>query len=114
VLDAFRRWLNTEGWTPATPTGPWTGIEAERGGERLIIEAKGRTEEQGTDSDVAYGRLLRRMTDQSPATRYALVVPTVSVRHAARVPAHVRRLLRVDLYEVTDDNRVLLCPAAPG
>ncbi|WP_017581291.1 hypothetical protein [Nocardiopsis valliformis] len=114
VLDAFRRWLTTEGWTPATPTEPWTGIEAERGGERLIIEAKGRTEEQGTGADVAYGRLLRRMTDQSPATRYALVLPTASVRHAARVPAHVRCLLRVDLYEVTDDNRVLLRPAAPG
>ncbi len=38
--------------------------------------------------------------------RYALVVPSSSLKAAARVPAHVRQLLRIDVYEVTDDDRV--------
>jgi hypothetical protein len=46
------------------------------------------------------------MTSESPDIRYAPVVPTSSLKAAERVPAHVRRLLRIDLYEVTDDNQV--------
>ncbi|WP_211351729.1 hypothetical protein [Haloactinospora alba] len=111
VLDAFRRWLIAEGWTPTTPTDQWTDIEAVRGDERLIGEAKGRTTERGIDADIAYGQLLRRMTDQSPTIRYALIVPTSAVKAAERVPSAVRHLLRIDLYEVTDDNRVLPRPA---
>ncbi|HEY9441232.1 MAG TPA: hypothetical protein VIS29_21825 [Streptomyces sp.] len=106
VTDAFRRWLLAEGWTPVTPTDEWTDIEAVRGDERLIGEAKGRTKAKDVDADIAYGQILRRMTSESPTIRYALVVPTPSVWHAERVPAHVRRTLRVDLYEVTDDNQV--------
>jgi hypothetical protein len=106
VVAAFRRWLVAEGWTPVLPTDPYTDIEAIRGEERLICEAKGRTKEGGIDADIAYGQLLRRMTDESPATRYAIVVPTLSVRHVERVPAAVRRLLRIEVYEVTDDDVV--------
>ncbi|MFD6414890.1 hypothetical protein [Streptomyces sp. NPDC060194] len=106
VLDAFRTWLLAEGWTPVDPTDKWTDLEAVRGAERLICEAKGRTREKGIDADIAYGQLLRRMTGQDPRTRYALVVPSSSLRAAARVPAHVRQLLRIDVYEVTDDSRV--------
>ncbi|MCX5401621.1 hypothetical protein [Streptomyces sp. NBC_00102] len=107
VTDAFRRWLIAEGWTPVAPTDKWTDVEAVRGDERLVGEAKGRTEERGTDADIAYGQLLRRMTDESPATRYALIVPTSSVKAAERVPAEVRRLLRIDLFEVGDDDSVI-------
>ncbi|MFI6012659.1 hypothetical protein ACIBAG_28265 [Streptomyces sp. NPDC051243] len=46
------------------------------------------------------------MTKDQPDIRYALVVPSSSVRAAERVPAHVRRLLRIDVYEVTHDNQV--------
>ncbi|MFP8959331.1 hypothetical protein ACLIYP_01980 [Streptomyces nanhaiensis] len=106
VVEAFRRWLTADGWTPVTPTDPHTDIEAVRGEERLIGEAKGRTKEPGTDADTAYGQLLRRMTDESPTTRYALIVSTTSAWHAQRVPAAVRRLLRIDLYEVTESGAV--------
>ncbi|MFE7947978.1 hypothetical protein [Streptomyces sp. NPDC057426] len=106
VTDTFRTWLLAEGWTPVDPTDRWTDLEAVRGEERLICEAKGRTSEKGIDADIAYGQLLRRMTSQDPHTRYALVVPSSSVKAAARVPAHVRQLLRIDAYEVTDGNRV--------
>jgi hypothetical protein len=106
VVDAFRRWLLGEGWTPVDPTDPWTDLEAVRSDQRLICEAKGRTSEKGIDADIAYGQLLRRMTSQDSGTRYALVVPTSSVKATERVPVHVRRLLRIDVYEVTDDDSV--------
>ncbi|MFE5613973.1 hypothetical protein ACFQ69_03120 [Streptomyces sp. NPDC056470] len=106
VTDTFRTWLLAGGWTPVAPTDRWTDLEAVRGEERLICEAKGRTSEKGIDADIAYGQLLRRMTSQDPHTRYALVVPSSSAKAATRVPTHVRQLLRIDVYEVTDDNRV--------
>jgi hypothetical protein len=77
-----------------------------RGDERLICEAKGRTSEKGIDADIAYGQLLRRMTSREARIRYALVVPSSSMKAVERVPAHVRALLRIDLYEVTDDGVV--------
>ncbi|MFC4500725.1 MULTISPECIES: hypothetical protein [Streptomyces] len=111
VTDAFRTWLLADGWTPVDPTDRWTDLEAVRGSERLICEAKGRTSEKGIDADIAYGQLLRRMTSQEPHTRYALVVPSASVKAVERVPAHVRKLLRIDVYEVTDDDVVRRPPA---
>lgn len=110
VTDAFRAWLLTEGWTPVNPTDRWTDIEAVRRSERLVGEAKGRTSEKGIDADIAYGQLLRPMTSDHPDARYALVVPASSARAAERVPSQVRRLLRIDLYEVTDDNHVRRLP----
>ena len=114
VTDAFRRHLIADEWTVVTPTDRWTDVEAVRGEERLIAEAKGRTQEKGIDADIAYGQLLRRMTTSSPNIRYALVVPTSSLWHTQRVPAHIRRMLRIDLYEVTDDGRVNHHPSPPG
>ncbi|MFJ4790066.1 hypothetical protein [Streptomyces sp. NPDC088794] len=111
VTDAFRTWLLAEGWTPVTPADRWTDIEAVRGSERLICEAKGRTSDKGIAADIAYGQLLRRMTSESEDIRYALVVPSSSVKAAERVPPWVRRQLRIDLYEVTDDNQVRHLPA---
>ncbi|MFD0306978.1 hypothetical protein [Streptomyces sp. NPDC127119] len=112
VVDAFRDWLLAEGWTPVDPTDRWTDLEAVRDEERLICEAKGRTSDPGIDADIAYGQLLRRMTSQDPRTRYALVVPSSSVRAAERVPVHVRQLLRIDVYEVTDNGQVRRLPSA--
>ncbi|MFF1626683.1 hypothetical protein [Streptomyces sp. NPDC058272] len=114
VVDAFRRWLVVEGWTPVAPTDPHTDIEAVRGDQRLVGEAKGQTMEPGTDADIAYGQLLRRMTDPSPDTRYALVVPSSSVPQALRVPPPVRSLLRISVYEVTDDGSVRMRERIPA
>lgn len=111
VLDVFRTWLRAQGWTPVTPADRWTDLEAVRDGERLICEAKGRTSEKGIDADVAYGQILRRMTSESENIRYAVTVPSSSVKAAERVPAHIRRLLRIDVYEVTDDNQVRRLPS---
>jgi hypothetical protein len=111
VAEAFRAWLRAQGWTLVTPADRWADIEAVRGGERLVGEIKGRTRDRGVDADIAYGQLLRRMTDGARRTRYALVVPSASVPAAERVPARVRELLRIDVYEVTDDDRVFPRPA---
>ncbi|MER5757209.1 hypothetical protein [Streptomyces sp. NPDC002088] len=46
------------------------------------------------------------MTSQESKTRYALVVPSLSVKAIERVPVHIRGLLRIDVYEVTDDDLV--------
>jgi len=72
----------------------------------LYAEAKGRTSEPGLDVDTLYGQLLRRMTDDNARVRYAVVVPTQATRAALRVPAKVRQNLRIDIYEVTDDDTV--------
>lgn len=117
VLDTFRTWLLSEGWTPVEPMDRWTDLEAVRGEERLICEAKGRTSEKGIDADIAYGQLLRRMTSRDTRIRYALVVPSSSVRAVERVPGHVREVLRIEVYEVTDDNAVrrpAACPPGAG
>ena len=106
VVAAFRSWIIRQGWTPVVPTDRHADIEAVRGSERLVGEAKGRTSSLGTDLDTAYGQLLRRMTDGAPGTRYAVIVPTSAVWHAQRVPSAVRALLGVDLYEVSEDDAV--------
>ncbi|WP_314410018.1 hypothetical protein [Streptomyces sp. DSM 40484] len=51
------------------------------------------------------------MTSQEPRTRYALIVPSSSVAAAVRVPLHVRQLLRIDVYEVTDEGQVRRPPS---
>lgn len=56
VLDAFRCWLISEGWTPVVPTDAHTDIEAVRGDERIIGEAKGHTTDKGTDADTGYSQ----------------------------------------------------------
>jgi F420-0:gamma-glutamyl ligase-like protein len=46
------------------------------------------------------------MINSSETTRYAIIIPASSTRYAQRVPAAVRRLLGIDIYEVTDDDAV--------
>jgi hypothetical protein len=107
VVHAFRTWLADSGWHIVQPTDPYTDLEAERDGERLVAEAKGHTSQPGIDADIAYGQLLRRMTAESTRVRYALVVPTSGVSRALRVPRHVRAQLGIDVYEVTANGEII-------
>ncbi|GGZ85959.1 hypothetical protein GCM10010389_25390 [Streptomyces echinoruber] len=52
-------------------------------------------------------------TGRNPLTRYALV-PSSSVKAVERVPAHVHKLLRIDVYEVTDNDVVRRLPTQTG
>ena len=104
-MTAFSDWLGRQGWA-VTPEAGFADVYAERAGEKLYAEAKGRTTETGLDVDTLYGQLLRRMTDPGPGTRFAVVVPTIALTAALRVPAPIRDLLRIDIYEVDDSDQV--------
>jgi hypothetical protein len=105
VVTAYAEWLERSGWA-VTPGNGYADVYAERGPERLCAEVKGRTADAGTDADIMYGQLLRRMSDPANTVRYAVVVPTAALHAALRVPAWVRHHLRIDVYEV-DDNGVV-------
>ena len=83
-------------------------VYAKRGEQRLYAEAKGRTAAIGLDVDTLYGQLLRRMTDPPTQARYVVVVPTVAVSAALRVPGWVRERLHIDVCEVDDAGMVYL------
>jgi hypothetical protein len=106
VTAAFCAWLEDNGWTVRREVD-FVDVVAERAGERLYAEAKGTTKSAGTDLDTLYGQLLRRMTGEIGTARYGVVVPSSAVTAALRVPEQVRQQLQVEVYEVTDDNRVV-------
>src|SRR4051794_33021171 len=105
VVDAFCRWLEGKGWTIQREVD-FCDVLAEREGERLFAEAKGRTAAMGLDVDTAYGQLLRRMPLTADDARFALVVPTEAIAVAVRVPRRVRDLLRLEVYSVAEDGSV--------
>ena len=105
VVAAYASWLERDGWTVAREV-EFADVYAERGGEKLYAEAKGRTAATGLDVDTLYGQLLRRMNDPGTTTRYAVVVPAAAVNAALRVPGWVRDRLHVDVFEVDDGGIV--------
>lgn len=105
MVAAFCRWLSDQGWT-VTREVAFVDVLAERAGERLFGEAKGRTSSPGLDVDTMYGQLLRRMREPDEHTRYAVVVPDNALAAVLRVPDHVRDLLRIDVYAVSEAGAV--------
>jgi hypothetical protein len=92
-------------------------VVAERDGERMLCEAKGTSSVIGLDVDLAYGQILRRMSEHDDLTvNYAIVVRDEprSVRAALRVPGRVRELLQITLYAVTEDGQVGTLAATPS
>jgi hypothetical protein len=110
VVEAFRHWLESQGWETETEID-FVDVVARRGDERLYAEVKGRTKNRpGAGLDTLYGQLLRRMpvdeADDDSSTRFAVVIPTGNETAALRVPKRVRDLLRIDIYVVSDDGQV--------
>lgn len=105
VVTAFAGWLERNGWIVSRDAG-FVDVYAERGQEKLYAEAKGRTSEIGLDVDTLYGQLLRRMKDADASVRYAVVVPSIALSAALRVPAWVRDRLSIDVYEVSATGTV--------
>lgn len=102
VVAAFTRYLEAHGWK-LVPVRHHD-VVAVRGDRTLYGEAKGRVSDFGTDLDILYGQLLRRMSDLDDC--FAVVVPTAGINAALRVPATVREHLNIHVYEVTDDDTV--------
>src|SRR4051794_10558219 len=106
VVAAFERHLRDAGWSVSREVA-FCDLVAERDGERLFVEAKGRTEAIGTDVDTMYGQILRRMPlAEDPTARFAVVVPSRAEAAALRVPSRVRALLSIEVFVVDDAGRV--------
>lgn len=106
IVDSFCAWLQSQGWSIEREVD-FVDVVAEKDGERIYAEAKGRTTAPGLDIDTMYGQLLRRMPPEEVGTaRFAVVVPSVSVHMAKRVPTRVRELLRISIYGVDEEGRV--------
>jgi hypothetical protein len=107
VVDAFCDWLQSEGWVGLSREVGFVDVVAERDGQTLYAEAKGRTAAIGLDVDTMYGQILRRMPlDDDPSHRFAVVVPVEALAAALRVPERVRRLLRIEVYAVNESGGV--------
>ena len=74
VEQVFAAWLSSQGWQVRRQVG-YMDVVAERNGQRLVAEVKGRTGSPGLDVDTLFGQLLRRMAGGDDSTRYAVVVP---------------------------------------
>ena len=113
MVQTFVAWLEEQGWTVRVEQDH-CDVVAERGPERLFAEAKGDTSERGTDLDINYGQLLRRMDPTADEqTRYGIVVRPSCRTAALRVREHVRAALRIDIYVVDADGKVeVIAPAA--
>jgi len=105
VVAAFCGWLTDQGWL-VTREVDFVDVFAERAGERLLAEARGRTASPGLDVDTVYGQLLRRMREPDQHTRYAGVVPVSALAAVQRVPNHMCDLLRIDVYAVSEAGTV--------
>ncbi len=106
VVDAFALYLRARGWAVSAEVD-FCDLVGERDGQRLFVEAKGRTAAIGTDVDTMYGQILRRMPlAEDPAARFAIVVPTRAEQAALRVPPRVRALLGIEVFVVDDGGAV--------
>lgn len=106
IVQAFKRWLEDDGWKVEAELA-FVDLVAERGGDRVFVEAKGRTTAPGLDIDTLYGQLLRRMPEEEIGTaRFFVVVPQSAVQLALRVPARVRQVLRIEVFGVDEDGQV--------
>lgn len=70
VEQVFAAWLSSQGWQVRRQVG-YMDVVAERNGQRLVAEVKGRTGSPGLDVDTLFGQLLRRMAGgrQHPVRR---------------------------------------------
>ena len=106
VVSAFRSHLERDGWSVTTEVA-FCDLVAEREGERLYVEAKGRSSDAGTDADILYGQLLRRMpVDEDRSARFIVVVPDGMAKAALRVSRRIRGALRIEVFTVDEAGLV--------
>lgn len=107
LADKLRR----DGWTVDIRWGRERGIDldARRGSERLIIEAKGQANAGPQQANYflgAMGELVQRMND--PAARYAVAFPDHPQYRGlvSRLPSLARERLRLEVFFVDDSGAV--------
>ncbi len=84
MVEAFAAWLTGHGWTGRFEVD-WWDLLAERDGQRLYAEAKGRTAAPGLDMDTTFGQLIRRMpAEDDPAAIFASLSATSPSRFSQR------------------------------
>ena len=107
VIQAFCVFMHAQGWTTKREVD-FVDVVAEKDGQRIFAEAKGRTTAIGLDVDTMFGQLLRRMPQErpGPGTRFAVVVPAEASAAVERVPRWLRNELGIDLYVVDQDGSV--------
>jgi hypothetical protein len=105
VKAAVKAWLEAAGWTVVVAWGRQRGIDidARRGPERLIIEAKGEAlpgPQQVNYFLNAFGEIVQRMDD--PVARHGLALPDHRQYRGLvdRLPALARERLRLDVFFV--------------
>ena len=108
----MQRWLRDQGWETKIAWGKSTGIdiEARRGTERWIIEAKGRgvsPQAQGNYFLGVLAELVQRMTDAD--CRYSLAFPALAryQRLWNRLPALAKSRLKVSMLFVDERGNVV-------
>jgi hypothetical protein len=113
VKLAVKRDLEAEGWRVEVRWGRDRGIDidARRGNERLIVEAKGEAPPGPQQVNYflgALGELVRRMTE--PMARYGLALPDNAQYRGlvGRLPAYARERFRLDVFFVDGGGQVTL------
>ena len=113
VKQALVRWLGCENWATSVAWGQQQGtdVEATRGNERWVIEAKGcgsRDQMRGNFFKIVLGDALRRMDD--PEARYSIALPDMRQYRGLwdRLPALAKRRTRVSALFVEDAKAVRL------
>ena len=111
VKGALERWLGDEGWASSVAWGQQQGIdvEATRGDERWVIEAKGcgsRDQMRDNYFKMVLADALRRMDD--PEARYSITLPDMRQyrRLWDRLPALAKKRTRISALFVDDTEAV--------
>lgn len=109
VKAAVSQWLEAQGFEVAVAWGhdPGIDIEAQRGAERWVIEAKGTGGYDQMSRNYFFGvigSLLQRMTDER--ARYALAMPDVPpfINLVARFPTLAQRRTQLSFLMVRRDD----------
>jgi hypothetical protein len=101
VVNAFRAWLESEGWTVAAEVA-FADLVADRAGQRLYVEVAS----PEVDVDAMYARLRRAPLADSESARFAIVVPENALDAVLGVRSRVRDKLRVEVYAVSESGIV--------
>jgi len=111
VKRNVENWLKASGWDVQVNWGAGRGIdiEARRGNQRWVIEAKGSGSSKPTKNthfSVLLGEALQRMDD--PYTRYGIAFPDTNRYRKlwAKLPALAKSRLRLEVLFVRSDGRI--------